>query len=77
MNMNKWLIGIIFALIGSVPFVSADMIGGPIILVGFVIAVALAVGFVVGAVFLIKFIVRKIKNKAVTKDVNKNTIDKK
>jgi len=72
MTISKVSIGTMCALIGAIPFVAADVAGGPIVIVGLFIAMGFIVGFIVGAVFLIKFIIRKIKNNSV-KEIDKNT----
>lgn len=63
MKNYKIGMGLIFAFIATIPFVTADIKAGPEIIVIPIVGLALIGGFIVGAVFLIRWIIRKMKNK--------------
>jgi hypothetical protein len=66
MKINKILVGTMCALIGSIPFVAADVIPAfskTTIYVALVVAAIVIIGFVVGAIFLIRWIIRRIRSK--------------
>lgn len=63
MKNYKFEIGILTALISTIPCVSADVVSGPELIIIPIVGLALIGLFIVGAIFLIRWIIKKIKSK--------------